>query len=246
MSSHLPKSVTRLIEEFSRLPGIGPKTAERLTFHLLRSDERKPCDLGDALLGLKKGILLCEECFNFCTESPCELCSNVYREKNIICVVEEPLDIVAIEKTHKYKGLYHVLHGAISPIDGIGPDNLKIAELIHRVKKSRPHIDNSSFVQVDSHRTPIDELILATSLSLQGEATAQYIYNALRSLTTDRPDPASNAFHGLPADRHGLTSGQQIHPLRITRIAKGLPVGGNLEYADVDTIGSALIGRKEF
>ncbi len=200
--SYLPESITRLIEEFCQLPGIGPKTAERLTFHLLRAHERKSQNLGQALIVLKEKIRLCESCYNFCNLSPCEICASNFREKQIICVVEQPLDVVAIEKTHIFKGLYHVLHGVISPIDGLGPKDLKISELLYRVKNSDPKID---------------EIILATNLSLEGEATAQYIFN-------------------------------DLHPfdIKITRIAKGLPVGGNVEYADNITLSNALKGRKEF
>src|SRR3989339_942096 len=166
MSDFLPRNIRNLIEEFTKLPGIGPKTAERLTFHLLRSDQRKSRDLGDSLIKLRDGIIHCQSCFNFSTENPCEICSNSYREKDLICVVEEPLDIVAIEKTHSFKGVYHVLHGALSPIDGIGLNDLRIEELFNRVRKNDPIIK---------------EIILATNLGLEGEATAQYIYNQLKN-----------------------------------------------------------------
>lgn len=205
MSAYLPKTIERLIQEFSRLPGIGPKTAERLTFHLLRSDEKKSGELGEALIKLREGVIFCQQCWNLSIENPCQVCRDVYRDRNLICVVEEPLDMIALEKTAQYKGLYHILHGAISPIDGIGPRHLKIAELLYRIK-----------------HTSVEELILATNFTLEGEATAQYIYNELKN--TDFSD----------------------RPLKITRIAKGLPVGGNLEYSDQDTLRDALKGRKEF
>ena len=193
----LPQPIARLIDEFSRLPGIGPKTASRLTFYLLRMPEEQSLALGEALRGLKANIVTCQECFNLSETSPCEICSNERRDRTMLCVVEEPLDVLALERTGEFKGRYHVLHGAISPVEGILPENLKITELVERVT-----------------REPVEELILATNPNLEGEATASFIQGQLRG-----------------------------QPIRITRLARGLPMGGDLEYADEITLARALQGR---
>ena len=195
----IPEAVTRLVDEFSRLPGIGPKTASRLTYYLLRAPVEQVRALGDAILQLRERIQFCSRCFNITEADPCPLCSDVRREQHSICVVEEPLDVLAIERTGEYQGLYHVLHGAIAPVEGIGPEDLRIRELVMRVKKE-----------------PVREIILATNPSLEGEATAMYVR-------------------------------RQLFPLqvRITRLARGLPVGGDLEYADAVTLARALEGRQE-
>jgi len=199
MSQFLPKSVKNLIEEFSKLPGIGPKSAQRLTMHLLRSPKDRVSSLGDAVSKLRDHVVFCETCWNIAEENPCKICCDSNRDKSVICVVEEVLDVVAIEKTREYKGLYHVLHGALSPVDGIGPDQLKIVSLIERI-------------------TPdVKEVILATNPSLEGEATALYIQKQLKNFE-----------------------------VKITRIARGLPVGGDLEYADEITLIRALSGRGDF
>lgn len=194
-----PKPVTRLVEAFSRLPGVGPKTASRLTFYLLRSGEELATELAEALSELHRRLIYCEVCFNIAETSPCPICQDEQRDREMICVVEEPLDVLAIEKTRAYQGSYHVLHGAISPVDGIGPDELRIKELVERMRQN-----------------PVREVILATNPSLEGEATAMYLE-------------------------------RQIAPLgaRITRLARGLPVGGDLEYADTITLTRALEGRRE-
>jgi len=194
-----PEPVTRLIEEFSRLPGIGPKTASRLTFFLLRAPAEQALSLAEALRQLRERTIFCSICFNITEESPCPICRDEGRDRSIICVVEEPLDVLAIERTREYRGLYHVLHGAISPIDGIGPEDLKIRELINRLQAE-----------------PVEEVILATNPSLEGEATAMYLYRQLAPLG-----------------------------VRITHLARGLPVGGDLEYADEITLARALEGRRE-
>jgi len=194
-----PEPVTRLIEEFSRLPGIGPKTASRLTFFLLRAPAEQAMSLAEALRQLRERITFCSICFNITEESPCPICRDEGRDRSIICVVEEPLDVLAIERTREYKGLYHVLHGTISPMDGIGPEDLKIQELINRL-----------------HTEPVEEVILATNPSLEGEATAMYIHRQLMPLS-----------------------------VRVTHLARGLPVGGDLEYADEMTLARALEGRRE-
>jgi recombination protein RecR len=194
-----PEAVTRLVDEFSRLPGIGPKTASRLTYYMLRAPVEQVRALGDAVLQLRERIQFCSRCFNITEEDPCPVCVDVRREQHSICVVEEPLDVLAIERTGEYRGLYHVLHGAITPVEGIGPEDLRIRELVMRVEKE-----------------PVREIILATNPSLEGEATAMYIR-------------------------------RQLFPLqvRITRLARGLPVGGDLEYADAVTLARALEGRQE-
>lgn len=197
-SDVLPESVNNLIDEFAKLPSIGPKTAERLVFYLLKSEDN--LTLGEAALALKLGIMNCSVCQNFSTETVCKICQNPNRSDSLICVVSQPLDIVAIEKTGLYKGKYHVLHGVISPVDGIGPDDLEIESLMRRIDKHKP-----------------EEIILATNPNLEGETTALYI---LRKL--------------------------QDSEINITKLAHGLPVGGDLEYADQMTLGRALDNRQTF
>lgn len=189
--------VSRLIDELAKLPGIGPKTASRLAFHLLRGSREDATALAESILEVKEKIRLCSHCFNITELEPCMICSDPEREP-AICVVEEPLDVVALERTNQYHGKYHVLHGAISPIEGIGPDQLKIQELLTRVRTEHPN-----------------EIILATNLDLPGEATATYLHKLL-----------------VPMG------------VRMTRPASGLPVGGDLEYADEMTLGRALNGRR--
>lgn len=200
MSKYLPKSVQRLIEEFAKLPGIGPKSAQRLAIYLLHQPDMRIRDLGESVIGLKKGVVFCEECWNIAENNPCGICGDSERDKSVICVVEEVLDAYALEKTREFHGLYHVLHGALSPIDSIGPDQLKMVELFKRIGKGG-----------------VKEVILATNPSLEGEATALYIQKYLRE-----------------------------YDVKITRIARGLPVGGDLEYADEVTLSRALNGRGEF
>jgi recombination protein RecR len=201
MQQVTPAPVMRLIDEFSRLPGIGPKTASRLTFYLLRNSADRAQALAEALQELHEKVLFCSQCFNIAETDPCSVCSDEYRDRSIICVVEEPLDVLAIERTREYHGLYHVLHGKIVPVEGIGPEDLKIAELIDRVNSSEPEVR---------------EIIVATNPNLEGEATAMYI---------------SRQFAG--------------GKVKLTRLARGLPVGGDLEYADEITLSRALSGRSE-
>lgn len=196
----IPHSVEKLITEFAKLPGIGPRTAERLTFYLLRSGADQPQSLGQALLHLRENLGRCQQCHNLSEHDLCGVCSHSGRRSDQLAVVEEPLDVVAIEKTGLYQGLYHVLWGVISPIDGIGPDQLTIKSLVERAQHGE-----------------IKEVILATNPSAEGETTAMYIRNQL-----------------APA---GIT---------LTRLARGLPVGGDLEYADQITLGRALQGRQAF
>lgn len=199
----LPSPVQRLIDEFSRLPGIGPKSASRLTFFLLRQDHADQIGaLAQALTELRERTRTCSTCFNITDDDPCRLCSDSHRDSSVLCVVEEPLDVLAIERTGRFRGRYHVLGGVISPVEGVGPEDLRLAELLERVRTAQP---------------PVREIILATNVSLEGEATAMY---AQRQLATVDPG------------------------LRVTRLARGLPVGGDLEYADETTLARALDGRQ--
>lgn len=202
----LPKSIQYTIDEFSRLPGIGPKTAARLTFYLLTQSPDDVKKFGQTVANLKDNLIFCKQCYNISETNPCEICDNESRDKNTLCVVEEPLDIIALEKT-MYKGIYHVLGGVISPIDNIGPDNLHIKELLTRLENEQ-----------------IKEIIMATDPSLEGEATASYISGKIAKLKKDK---------------------KIKNDLKITRIARGLPVGGDLEYADEVTLSRALEGRSE-
>src|SRR6187431_327233 len=197
--------VARLIDEFSKLPGIGTKTAQRLTYHVLRGSTDDARGLAAALVAIKEEVAYCSVCCNI-TEAgvdPCDICADPRREAGRICVVEEPLDVLAIERTGEFRGRYHVLHGAISPIDGIGPDRLKIRELLARVDEQA------------AEGPRIEEVIIATNPTLEGEATAMYLNERLEG-----------------------------HVGSVTRIARGLPVGGDLEYADDVTLIRALQGRR--
>lgn len=190
--------VARLIEEFAKLPGIGPKTAQRLTYHLLRSTEDEANGLAEAILWMKQKVGFCSTCFNISEEPLCAICADETRDPSVICVVEEPLDVLALERTREYKGRYHVLHGAISPIDGIGPEKLKIAELAARVREGS-----------------VAEVIIATNPNTEGDVTAAYLSRVLASAG-----------------------------VKVTRLARGLPAGGDLEYADELTLARALEGRR--
>lgn len=209
----LPKSIKKLIEEFSKLPGIGPKSAQRLAMHLIHSPVDRARDLGEAVMGLKDGIIFCSECWNIAEQSPCSICSDTSRDRSKICVVEEVLDAAAIEKTGDYNGLYHVLHGVLSPVDGVGTEELKIFELVERVKRSLGEEVGES----PQGGTAVKEIILATNPSLEGEATALYIHKLLHE-----------------------------YDIRVTRIARGLPTGGNIEYSDDLTLSRAMKGRGDF
>ena len=197
----LPEPLQNLINAFERLPGIGPKSASRLAFYLLRDASDLGQDLSDALDGFKSKLAFCPECFNIMVKERerCEICDDSQRDQSVICVVENALDVLSLEKTAGYKGKYHVLHGALSPIEGVGPDDLKIHPLFERVK-----------------RESIREVILATNPSMEGDATALYLSQRL--------------------------AGSDLH---VTRLARGLPVGGDLEYADQNTLLRALSGRQE-
>ena len=203
MSSVVVEPVARLIEAFSRLPGIGPKTAQRLTFHLLRAPDAEARQLAAALVAVRDQVVFCERCFNISDAPICAICLDPARDPRRLCVVEEPLDVLALERTGEFKGRYHVLHGAISPIDGIGPERLRIRELLARAEDARQAGE------------PFEEVILATNPTLEGEATAMYLDERLEDLV-------------------GVVS----------RIARGIPVGGDLEYADEVTLIRALQGRR--
>ena len=192
--------VARLIQEFHKLPGIGSKSAQRLAYYLVRMPGEEAKSLAEAVLAVKDRIILCSECQNISEQDPCPICKDPNRDVSTICLLEEPLDVLAMERTHAYKGLYHVLHGAISPINGISAEDLKIRELLERLKDSA-----------------VKEIILATNPNLEGEATAMYVQKLVSPLVE-----------------------------RITRLARGLPVGGDLEYADQVTLTRAFEGRQEF
>jgi recombination protein RecR len=192
--------VNRLITELAKLPGIGQRTAQRLAFHILRVPETEAFGLADAIREVKERVGLCEVCFNLADGPRCEICQDTRRDATVICVVEEPADVLPIERTHEYRGLYHVLGGALSPIDGVEPDDLKLSQLADRVRAGG-----------------VREVVIATNPTTTGEATAFYIAEAIRELGLD---------------------------VAITRLASGLPVGSDLEYADEVTLGRALAGRR--
>lgn len=196
---HYPEPIAKLIDSFSRLPGIGPKTAGRLAFHVLRMKEEDVLEFAKSLISVKRNLHYCSVCFNITDTDPCRICQDKTRDGSIICVVQEPKDVVAMERTKEFNGYYHVLHGAISPMEGIGPDELRVAELLKRLGDEQ-----------------VQEMILATNPNIEGEATAMYISRLVRNFG-----------------------------LKVTRIAHGLPVGGDLEYADEVTLTKALEGRRE-
>jgi recombination protein RecR len=201
--SDIAPPVAALIEEFSKLPGVGVKTAQRLTFFLLRSPTEQARRLAEAIIRVKESVIYCSRCFNITETDPCPICSNPRREQEVICVVEEPLDVLALEKTGMYKGLYHVLHGALSPMNGIGRKDLRFDELLKRLEHE-----------------PVREIILATNPGFEGDYTASTIKKAIRE-ELKRSD------------------------VRITTLARGLPMGGDLEYADEGTLGRAIEGRRD-
>ncbi|MFC2066406.1 recombination mediator RecR [Chloroflexota bacterium] len=193
-------AINKLVQEFSKLPGIGPKSAQRITYYLLRSSDEQAKSLAEALLSLKHKIALCSACFNVTESDPCPICSNSERDTTMVCIVEQPQDILALEHTKIYKGLYHVLHGAISPTEGVGTDDIRIRELLNRLQNR-----------------PVEEIILATNTNLEGEQTAMYLSHLISPLG-----------------------------IRVTRLARGLPFGTELEYADDVTLTRAMEGRSEF
>ena len=196
--SYYSPSIEKLIESFERLPSIGHKTAARLAFYILNCSEEETNEFINSIQNAKKNLKYCSKCYNISDTDPCTICSNPKRDENVICVVEDVRDIIAIERTHEYKGVYHVLHGSISPMNGVGPDDIKLKELLARI-------------------TPeIKEVIIATNPRVEGEATAMYISKLLKPLG-----------------------------VKITRIAHGIPIGGDLEYTDEITLSKALEGRRE-
>ncbi len=203
MTAFLPKSIQKLIEEFSRLPGVGPKSAQRMAMHLLYSPESRVQQLSEAVSSLKKGLEFCKFCWNIAEGDRCLVCLDQARNQHQICVVEEVLDVVALEKTFEFRGVYHVLHGVLSPVDGIGPDQLKVQALVNRLDL----VEDKSQIEV----------ILATNPSLEGETTAMYLMRLLKPMG-----------------------------VRVTRIARGLPAGGDLDYADEMTLSKAMQGRHDY
>ena len=199
---HLPSaapSLARLIQELNKLPGIGPKSAQRLAYFIIRLPEEEAYDLANAISAVKQSIIFCGLCQNLTDASPCSVCANSQRNREQICVVEEPLDVLALERTHCYRGLYHVLHGVLSPLNGVGPDQLRLRELFARLSDGE-----------------IKEVVIATNPTLEGEATAMYISRHLNGAN-----------------------------LKVTHLARGLPVGGSLEYTDELTLSRAFQGRQE-
>ena len=196
---YYPEPIAKLIDSFSRLPGIGPKTAGRLAFYTLRMKEEDVLEFAKALISVKRNLHYCSVCFNITDTDPCQVCLDKTRDASVLCVVQEPRDVVAMERTKEFNGYYHVLHGAISPMEGIGPDEIRVAELLKRLGDDQ-----------------VQEMILATNPNIEGEATAMYISRLVRNFG-----------------------------LKVTRIAHGLPVGGDLEYADEVTLSKALEGRRE-
>ncbi|MCL6600833.1 recombination mediator RecR [Alicyclobacillus macrosporangiidus] len=194
-----PEPIARLVEQFMKLPGIGPKTAARLAFHTLNMSEEDVAAFAAALLDVKRKLHECPVCCNITDRTPCSVCADTGRDGRVLCVVQDPKDVLAMERTHEYNGRYHVLHGAISPMEGVGPNDIRIRELLQRVADSE-----------------IEEVILATNPTVEGEATAMYIARLLKPF-----------------------------PIQVTRIARGVPVGGDLEYADEVTLAKALEGRRQ-
>ncbi len=194
-----PEPIARLIQEFSKLPGIGPKSAQRLAYHVLRAPEDEARALAQALADVKERVVLCDTCFYITVSNPCDLCDEGERDGTLVCVVEQPLDVMVVERTGGYRGLYHVLHGALNPIDGVGPEQLRIQELLRRVEAGA-----------------VTEVIMATNPSLEGEATSMYVQRLLQPLG-----------------------------VRVTRLARGLPSGADIEYMDDLTLSRALEGRQE-
>ncbi|WP_202081418.1 recombination mediator RecR [Caldalkalibacillus salinus] len=196
---HYPEPISKLIEGFMKLPGIGPKTAGRLAFYVLSMKEDDVLDLAKSLVNAKRNLQYCSVCSNITDHDPCRICQDKQRDRSVICIVQDPKDVIAMERTKEYDGLYHVLHGAISPMDGIGPEDIKIPDLLKRLQDDE-----------------VQEIILATNPTIEGEATSMYISKLVKPFE-----------------------------LKVTRIAHGLPVGGDLEYADEVTLSKALEGRRE-
>ena len=211
----LPKALSKLIESFEKLPGVGSKTASRFAFYLLHMPQEELTGFADNIRDLKTHTVLCSVCKNVSEGDPCPLCSNSTRDKTTVCIVEQPTDVLTLERTGKYKGLYHVLHGAIDPLNNIGPDELYISDFLRRLQHAVPSIG---------------EIILATNPNMEGEATAMYLVKQISNIK----------YPALPAGR------QISKSLKITRLAHGLPVGADIEYADDVTLTRALEGRRDY
>jgi recombination protein RecR len=203
----IPKAIQNLVESFERLPGIGPKSAQRLTYYLLHVPQGELDRFANSLSFLKKNTILCSNCYMIAETDPCDICTSDERDNSVLCIVEQPLDVIALEKSGRYKGKYHVLHGKIDPLNNIGPDEIFINQLITRVKKA------------NSNGHSISEIVLATNPTMEGEATAMYISKQLKAQNLE---------------------------LKITRIGRGLPIGGDLEYADEVTLQRAMEGRMDY
>jgi len=197
----LPRAIRQLIEKFERLPGVGPKSAQRLVFYLLHNPEHELQDFATKLVALKKNVVLCSTCHNVAEEDPCDICSDTDRDDTVLCVVEQPLDLLALERSGKFTGKYHVLHGSIAPLNNIGPDQLYLRDILKRLD-------------------PVQEVILATNPTMEGEATALYIAELINQ--------------SLPEEKRP----------KISRIGHGLPIGADIEYADGVTLARALEGRR--
>ncbi len=215
----IPKAIIQIVESFERLPGVGPKTAQRLAFYLLHVPQGELDRFAESVQNLKKNTIICSICYSVDETDPCSICSDEKRNQDVICVVEQPLDILSLEKSEKYRGVYHVLHGKIDPLNNIGPDEIYIEQLLSRIM---------------NYESGIREVILATNPTMEGEATAMYISKRLKSL------------HSAGSLQSGVQAGQENQEIRITRIGRGLPTGADIEYADSTTLDQAMTGRSEY
>lgn len=209
--ARLPKPITKLIESFEKLPGIGPKSAARLTFYLLHVPQSQLDDFSSALADLKRNTVECAQCFNIAETNPCSICADIARDRSLICVVEQPIDIISIERMGQYHGVYHVLHGSLNPLENIGPDELRITQLMQRITQAPD---------------TVKEIIIATNINTEGEATAMYIQRIIRTLQKDSSDG--------------------IKELKVSRLAHGLPLGADVQYADEFTLKEAFSGRRNY
>ena len=222
----IPKAIQNLIESFEKLPGIGPKTAQRLTFYLLHVPQGELDQFSNSVQNLKTGTIICSTCFAVDESDPCSICSDSTRNKSMICVVEEPLDVLALEKNGKYHGLYHVLHGKIDPLNNIGPDEIYIKQLLERIS---------------GNQSEIREIILATNPTMEGEATAMYIAKQIKTSSSAKASTGAKAMADKSEGQVKLKT-----ELKITRIGRGLPTGADLEYADELTLQRAMEGRSKY
>ena len=214
-SDYLPpvEPVARVIQEFNRLPGIGPRTAQKLAYHLIRASKEESRALADAVMDMAEQVRFCSRCQNVTKDDPCAICSDSQRDSSVLCVVEEPLDVLALERSGAFRGRYHVLHGVLSPMDGVGPERLRIKEFLERLKSE----NGTDEPGVGLGESSFPEIVIATNPSLEGEATAMYLRGLLSPLG-----------------------------VRVTRLARGLPSGSDLEFADTVTLARAMEGRQEF